>query len=140
MDGSVSFHVQDIEFNVPFPRKTRKWILDIISAEKRRLIAIHYIFCSDSFLLSLNLRFLKHKTFTDILTFDYSEQGLINADIYISVERVRENSLKFHNTFEHELRRVMIHGVLHLLGYSDKTSGEKSTMRKREEACLSLYK
>ena len=139
MNDSVSFHTQDIEFEVPNPRKTRKWILGIIRNEKRELAGIHYLFCSDNFLLSLNQKFLKHKSYTDILTFDYSKKGVLSADIYISIDRIKENSLKFKKTFEQELRRVMIHGVLHLLGYSDKTTGEKSAMRKREEACLSLY-
>jgi probable rRNA maturation factor len=100
---------------------------------------INYIFCSDSYLLSLNQGFLKHNTFTDIITFDNSEDpSSLEGEIYISIERVKENAKKYNVPIEDELSRVMIHGVLHLLGFKDKKPTEKALMRKKEEACLSL--
>jgi probable rRNA maturation factor len=102
---------------------------------------INYIFCSDSYLLSLNKGFLKHNTLTDIITFDNSEgTGSMEGEIYISIERVKENATKYDVSFEDELNRVMIHGILHLLGYKDKKPSEKALMRKKEEAYLSLRK
>jgi len=100
---------------------------------------LSYIFCSDKYLLSINQKYLNHNTLTDIVTFDLAEDAEIEGEIYISVERVKENAVKYAVDFEEELHRVIIHGLLHLIGYKDKTASQKAQMRKKEQACLSLY-
>jgi probable rRNA maturation factor len=138
--ASVNFFTQSISFKIPQPRKTSSWIRLIVEKERHLLSQLNFIFCSDDELFQMNLEFLNHKTLTDIITFDNSEvKGSVEGDIYISVDRIRENALLFRKEFDDELRRVMIHGVLHLMGYKDKTDAEKSTMRKKEDASLSLY-
>jgi len=100
---------------------------------------LNFVFCSDDYLLRMNQEYLNHKTLTDIITFDNSEEeGTIGGDIFISVDRVRENSVVFQSGLESELHRVMIHGVLHLSGYSDKSTHDKASMRGKEDAYLSL--
>lgn len=138
---AIHFFTEDITYSIIKPRKTVSWIKAVIKKEKASLSEINYIFCSDKYLLSLNQQFLNHNTLTDIITFNNSTQeGVLKADIYISVERVKENADKFKVLFEDEIHRVMIHGVLHLLGFKDKRPAEKALMRKKEEACLSLRK
>lgn len=137
--ASINFFSQSIPFNVPSPRKTSSWIKSVIKKEKHLLEELNFIFCTDEELYQINVEYLKHKTFTDIITFDNSDQrGLIEGDIYISIDRVKENAYSLGITFEIELQRVMIHGVLHLLGYKDKTLAHKKEMRKKEDAYLSL--
>ena len=135
---TIYFLSEGIKFIPKNKNKLRVWISDVITLENREILSLVYIFCRDSFLLKINRDYLNHKAFTDIVTFDYSEGRVIDGEIYISVERVKENATKFQTTFEEELYRVMIHGVLHLLGFNDKTPFQKSRMRKKEEACLSL--
>ncbi len=137
---SINFLSEGISFNSKNQDKLRSWIKVIIASEGRGLSSLVYIFCPDSYLLTINQDYLKHKTLTDIITFDYSEGGDVDGEIYISIDRVRENAEKFEKTFEEELHRVMIHGVLHILGFKDKSLSQKSIMRKKEEACLSLLK
>lgn len=141
MPGSVKFFYEGVKFTLKNPRKVSSWIKAAILKEEREPGQLNYIFCSDSYLLKINLHYLNHNTYTDIITFDNSDTpGLIEGDIYISIDRVDENSSKFGNTFENELHRVMIHGALHLLGYSDKSPKQKSIMRGKEDAYLSLRK
>jgi probable rRNA maturation factor len=136
----VNFFSQGIKFNVKNPKRLSRWIRDTATKEGSTPKEINYIFCSDEYLLSINEQYLGHKTLTDIITFDNSEMPrLLESDIFISVERVKENAHSHGQPFELELRRVMIHGVLHLVGYGDKSPSEKSIMRKKEEAYLSLY-
>jgi probable rRNA maturation factor len=138
--AQVNFFSQGIKFDVKNPRKLSKWIKNTANKEGSKLKEVNYIFCSDKKLLAINKQYLRHTTLTDIITFDNSEEpGQLESDIFISVQRVKENALKLKLPFEVELRRVMIHGVLHLLGYGDKSSSEKAIMRKKEEAYLSLY-
>lgn len=138
---SLHFFEEEVDFKLPNPRKTSNWIKESIKKEKKKLVELNYIFCSDKYLREINIQYLKHKTYTDIVTFDTSEgPGLIQGDIFISIDRVRENAAKFNTEFEEEIHRVIIHGVLHLLGYSDKNSRKKSIMRKKEDAYLSLRK
>lgn len=137
----VSFHAAD----VPLPRfnkkKTWAWIQAIARKHKTDFSEVSYVFCSDTYLLSINQQFLKHNALTDIITFRLSEKAEpIEAEIYISTERVAENALKFKSTMDKELHRVLIHGILHLIGFKDKKPSEKTLMRKTEEACLSLRK
>ena len=137
----INFFTEEIPFTLDRPRKRSSWIKSIIKKEGHRVKEINYIFCSDSFLLNLNQGFLNHNTLTDIITFDNSENGnTLEGEIYISIERVKENALKFKSEFNDELDRVIIHGVLHLMGYADKKPSDKALMRKKEEACLSLRK
>ncbi len=139
--AAINFYSEDIEFTISQPRKLSSWIRNTILKEKKKLKELNYIFCSDEHLRNINIQFLKHKTYTDIITFDNSEdRNKIEGDIYISIQRVEENAIKFKTSFEDELHRVIIHGVLHLLGYSDKTSIEKAAMRKKEDLYLSLRK
>lgn len=135
----VNFFNQDISFKLPNPRKTSLWIKSAIKKEGFTLSQLNYIFCSDDSLREMNIQYLKHKTYTDIITFDNSEEdGKIEGDIFISIDRIRENSEKLKTEFTEELHRVLIHGVLHLVGYSDKTPPAKARMRKKEDTYLSL--
>jgi rRNA maturation RNase YbeY len=137
--ATIRFFSEDISFKIDLPRKKTLWIKEVARREKKTIKEINYVFCSDKYLLQLNQGFLNHKTLTDIITFDNSEgKNGLEGEIYISIERVQENAIKFNNEFEDELHRVMIHGVLHLIGYKDKKPSEKALMRKKEEACLSL--
>lgn len=137
----IRFFSEEIDFKIKKPRKLALWLHSAAEKEKRSIDDITYIFCSDEYLLRLNHQFLKHNTLTDIITFDYSEgRKALAGEIYISIDRIADNAFKFKNPFEDELHRVMVHGVLHLIGYKDKKSVEKAMMRKKEEACLSLRK
>lgn len=110
----------------------------IISQEKKQLGKIHFIFCSDKYLLQLNQQFLRHDEYTDIITFDYSQGPILSAEIYISIDRVKENAQQFGVSFDKELQRVMAHGILHLAGYKDKCPEQRAVMRRREDECLRL--
>ena len=135
----ISFHNQSISFKLKEKTKLKQWIKTVTEKEKHKLGNINYIFCTDDELLEINIKHLNHKTFTDIITFDYTEGKTINSDIFISIERVAENATKFQVTFEEELHRVMIHGILHLCGYKDKTKADAELMRKKENASLKLF-
>jgi len=136
---SVHYFYESIDFKLSKPLLTSRWIKDVIKLERRKLEGLNYIFCSDQYLLEINKEYLNHNTYTDIITFDNSEEaGLLSGDIFISIERVKENANQLKSSFIDELNRVMIHGVLHLIGYKDKSIQEKKLMRKREDAYLSL--
>ena len=137
----IRFFSSDIDFVLDHPRKTSKWINETALKEKSTVKEVNYIFCSDDYLLTLNQDYLQHNTLTDIITFDYSlSKKELEGEIYISIDRVNENAIKFKRSFEDELHRVIIHGVLHLIGYKDKKNADKALMRKKEEAYLSLRK
>lgn len=137
--GAIRFFSEDVDFSPEHPRKKAAWIKSILALEKVKLGELNFIFCSDRFLLQLNKQYLHHNTYTDIITFDNANsQKQIEGDIYISIERVLENAKRFKVSSVDELDRVLIHGVLHLVGYKDKKPREKAQMRKKEEACLSL--
>ena len=112
------------------------WLNDVATKEGKEIGELIYVFCNDDYLIKKNIQFLKHDTLTDIISFDYCLGKQVNGEIYISIERVSENAQLFHVSFENELSRVMIHGVLHYLGYKDKTTEEKKTMRLKENTCL----
>ncbi|HBK72240.1 MAG TPA: rRNA maturation RNase YbeY [Flavobacteriaceae bacterium] len=114
------------------------WISTAIINESYNEGDINYVFCSDEYLLEININHLNHNTLTDIITFNYNLGKQINTEIYISIDRVKENAESFNNTFTDELHRVIIHGILHLCGYKDKTQEEKSLMREKEDYYLSL--
>ncbi|HKJ06700.1 MAG TPA: rRNA maturation RNase YbeY [Flavobacteriaceae bacterium] len=116
------------------------WVSKCIEANGFNIGEINYIFCDDEYLLKLNVEFLNHNTLTDIISFDYTMGKLISGDIFISIERVKDNAKKYSQAFENELYRVLIHGILHYLGYKDKTEEEKRVMRAKEDECLTLLK
>ena len=136
----INFFYEDTPFKLQQTKKIKTWIKKVISLEDHSLKELNYIFCSDTYLHKINVTYLGHDTYTDIITFEYKEQKspTIEGEIYISVDRVKENAATYQKTFKEELHRVIIHGVLHLLGYRDKSAKEKKEMRKKEEACLSL--
>ena len=125
-------------FNLQNEAKTTTWIERVVVSEGFAIGEINYIFCDDAYLNHINKEFLKHDSFTDIISFDYSLGKQISGDIYISIERVLDNAEKYNVTFENELRRVMIHGVLHYMGYKDKTTEEKKVMRLKENTSIDL--
>ncbi|NNK75035.1 MAG: rRNA maturation RNase YbeY [Maribacter sp.] len=115
------------------------WINKVVSSEERLLGTINYIFCNDDYLLSINQKHLDHNTFTDIITFDYSLGMVISGDVFISTERVEENAKNFNVPFQEELLRVMVHGLLHMFGYNDKTDEERIVMRTKEEEKIKMF-
>lgn len=139
--ASINYFYQKPRFKLQNPKKNSSWIKKSIEKEGASLTSLNYIFCTDEYLREINIQFLKHKSFTDIITFNYNRSETeIEGEIYISVDRVRENAETYKTDFLTELNRVMIHGVLHLLGYNDKSRVEKATMREKEDTYLSLRK
>ena len=134
----IHFFLEDISFTLKQKGLIRSWVKNTIVEEGFKLKELNFIFCSDNYLLSMNQDYLKHDTLTDIITFDNSEQNrVIVGDIFISLERIRENAQSFKVTTESELHRVMIHGTLHLLGYADKGKEAKALMTSKEDLYLS---
>lgn len=136
---AISFSAQNIDFELEDKVKVKKWVSDIVQAQGKRVGQIGYLFCDDAYLIEANRTYLNHDTFTDIITFDYVEGDVVSGDIMISVERVKENASLFNASFDQELHRVIIHGVLHLLGQKDKSELEAAEMRNKEEAALVLW-
>ena len=135
----VYFFEEDIRFSLEAEEKTREWVENVIEKENRVIGDLNFIFCSDEHLHQINLQYLNHDTFTDIITFDNSEKvEEVSGDIFISIDRVKANAEELGLPFNQELHRVIIHGVLHLIGYNDKTEQEQQQMREKEDACLSL--
>jgi len=134
---AINFFEEGISFTLKDKAKVRTWVTDTVIAEGYRLKELNYIFCSDEYLLQINQQYLNHDTLTDIVTFDNSEiPGNITGDIFISIERVRENASKFNVSERDELHRVVIHGALHLLGYTDKSKTDKAKMTEKEDFYL----
>ena len=129
----------EIKFKLHQKRIIKNWLTEVAIQEKKKIGDLNIIFYNDKQLLEINKQYLNHETLTDIITFDYSERELLIGDIFISVERVKENAEKFNVSFEEELRRVMAHGILHLCGYKDKNNNEKKLMKQKEEEALLLY-
>jgi len=132
------FFNYETDFKLTDEARIQKWISVCIESYGFDEGEINYIFCDDEYLLKLNIEFLEHDTFTDIISFDYTLGKLISGDIFISVERVLENAKKFGQPIESELNRVMIHGILHYLGFKDKSESDKQKMRLEEDKCLGL--
>ncbi|MBK0383149.1 rRNA maturation RNase YbeY [Pedobacter sp. SD-b] len=134
----IYFFNEESKYQPKQINKTRDWILATVESERSLLKGINFILCSDTYLLKINQQYLNHDTYTDIITFDNSEtKGEIQGDIFISIERVKENAKIFKVTVNKELHRIMIHGVLHLLGYKDKSSKDKDLMTAKENHYLS---
>lgn len=134
---AISFSFQK-KFNLHSRTKLKEWIKKTAEQRGKKIGNISYIFCSDDELLQINNQYLKHDYYTDVITFDYSEGVILNGDIFISIDRVKDNAEQVGVTFEEELYRVMIHGVLHLSGVNDKTEQQAKQMRKAEEDSLKL--
>jgi probable rRNA maturation factor len=135
---TIQFFEEDITYKLKNKTAVRKWITETIVAEGFKLAELTYVFCSDEYLLQINQQYLNHDTYTDIITFDNSEeQNTIVGDIFISIERIKENAAKFAVTEAQELHRVIIHGALHLLGYKDKSVADKKKMTLKEDYYLS---
>lgn len=134
----VLYYFEDTDFTFKGKAVNGKWLRLVAESEIRRLGDINIIFCSDNYILDINQRFLQHDYFTDIITFDYCEGDRLNGDLFISVDSVRENAVEFGEGFERELCRVMVHGILHLIGYDDHTKAQQKEMRSKENYYLSL--
>ncbi len=138
--SNVHFHFLKGGNSLSNRTSLKSFIAAIFKKEGKKIEDIHYVFCSDDYLLEINRQYLQHDYYTDIITFGLSDPGQpINAEIYISVDRVRDNSLQFNATFRKELHRVIFHGALHLCGYKDKKKEEVTLMRKKEQFYLDSY-
>jgi probable rRNA maturation factor len=135
---SIQYFNEDVSFPALKKRITTNWIKRIIDAEGKKSGDISFIFCSDEYLFEINKKYLNHDYYTDIITFDYSEGSVINGDIFISTERIRENSKTYNTTFGNELARIVTHGILHLLGYLDKNIKDKEMMTFKEDYFLKM--
>ncbi len=136
---AITFQYANPHFKLKSAANYKRWIKTVIHQHQKKVGAIHYRFASDEEVLSLNIQFLNHATYTDIITFDTCEGNTINGDIIISTERVKENANQLKLPFEEELRRVIIHGILHLCGYKDKSKPDRQRMRSAEEVALTQF-
>ena len=138
--SAINFFQEEVSFQLSHPDILKGWISTIIQNAKQSFDTINFIYCSDNYLFEINKEYLDHDYYTDIITFDNKEDddSALDADIFISIDRVKENATQLNLPFEQELHRVMVHGILHLLGHKDKTEEQKNEMRESEEASLSL--
>lgn len=134
----ISFNYET-EFQLDDEARYEQWLSAVIVSEGKKEGEISYIFCDDDYLLEINNQYLDHDTLTDIISFDYTMGNEISGDIFISVERVKDNAIDFNVSFEEELRRVMAHGVLHYCGYKDKTEADEQQMRTKEEEKIAMF-
>ena len=137
MENPIVFCSEEINFELEHPESISQWIEAVIQAEAAQLSTISFIFCSDEYLLKINVEYLQHNYFTDVITFPYDDQT-VEGDIFISIDRIRDNAQELKISPSNELHRVMVHGVLHLIGYLDKSPEEKSKMTELENKYLSL--
>lgn len=131
--------VYETDFKLEDENEFSDWVNRILDSEKGKCNLLTYVFCDDEFLADINLQYLNHDTFTDIITFDYSNDGGLSGDVFISVERVADNAKTYKVPFSNELKRVMAHGLLHLLGYNDKTENENALMREKEDEKIKMF-
>ena len=136
---AINFHAT-VKVKTPIKKRLRTWLVDIARSEEKKIRNLVYNFCSDEELLKINQYFLKHNTYTDIITFDYNEKNIISGEIYISVDRVTENAVKESTLFEEELIRVIAHGLLHLCGYKDKSLTDRKAMRLAENKAIRAFR
>ena len=134
----ILFH-SETDFTLSKKMIFKRWLTELAKREGYRIGDINYIFCDDNYLLEINLKYLNHNTLTDIITFDFVEKHILTGDIYISIERVKDNAVIFSVPFEQELLRVLSHGVFHLCGYKDKTDEDAAVMREKEEFAIQLF-
>lgn len=135
----VHFNYADRKLTLTGKENLKQHIQYLFTKEKKKLTEIRYVFCSDDYLLQINKDFLQHDYYTDIITFDLSEDEATTAEVYISVDRVKDNAVNQNNTFKHEMLRVLFHGALHLCGYKDKTKDQITEMRKKEEQFIQSF-
>jgi probable rRNA maturation factor len=137
---AINFFSEDIKFELPQKLKRKAWLKEIAKKESFKISELNYIFCSDGYLHQINLDYLNHDTFTDIITFDNCEKkNVIEGDIFISIDRVNENAQKHKIDQSTELSRVLSHGLFHLLGYKDKKKSDSIIMREKEEFAIKLF-
>lgn len=134
----ISYFNEDINFTLKGKLFNNRWLKMVAESEIRRIGNISIIFCSDNYILDVNMKYLQHDYFTDIITFDYCEGKMLSGDLFISIDSVRENALFYGAEFETELNRVMVHGILHLIGYDDHTPEDQKIMREKENYYLDL--
>lgn len=134
----ISFNYET-DFELDNETRYEQWLSQVIESEGKKEGEVSYIFCDDDYLLEINKQYLDHDTLTDIISFDYTIGSEISGDIFISVERVKDNAIDFNVTFEEELRRVMAHGILHYCGYKDKTEADEQLMRNKEEEKIAMF-
>ena len=138
VESEFNFHSENISFTLNKKPAIISWLSYSITNENKIPCEISYIFCSDQYLHELNVKHLNHNTLTDIITFDYCEKNRVNGDLFISIDRVKDNAKSFNSSIENELHRVMIHGILHLCGYKDKTPEDQNVMSAKEDFYLNL--
>lgn len=134
----IHFFCEDINYRLTQKSELRDWLYLVVTDHSKKIKQVNYIFCTDQYLRQINKRFLRHNDYTDIITFDYAEDDHIQSDVFISLERVRDNAATYNVTVTNELHRVLVHGLLHLVGYKDKSPDEKALMTQKEEYYLSL--
>lgn len=134
----ISFNYET-DFKLSNSKQISKWLSNVILSENKKEGDINYIFCDDAYLLDINQQYLNHDTLTDIISFDYSVGNELHGDVFVSIERVRDNAVDFDVAFEEELKRVMVHGVLHYCGYKDKTKEDELLMRQKENEKIELF-
>lgn len=137
--SNISFNIVEVSFAFSSESKVIKWLEQIADDHSAEIKGLSYIFCDDEYLLNINKEYLDHDYYTDIITFPYQQGQTLESDIFISIDRVAENASNYNVDFETELRRVIAHGILHLLGYKDKTTEEQEEMKAQEDKCLSLW-
>ena len=136
--GEINFFSEN-DFVLEMEKSFRNWIDLVVSSEDKFLGNINYIFCDDEYLLEINIKYLSHDTYTDIISFDNTVGNTLHGDIFISTERIADNAANFNAEFTEELKRVMIHGILHFCGYKDKTERDRELMRRKEEEKIKLF-
>ena len=134
----IRYFQEDIRFELKQKLLTRRWLRLVADRERRRLGEINVIFCSDPYILEVNRKYLRHEYYTDIITFDYCEGDVLSGDLFISIDSVRENAGEYGVPFADELDRVIVHGLLHLIGYDDHTEAQTAVMRRKEDEYLKL--
>jgi rRNA maturation RNase YbeY len=134
----INFNYEN-DFTLENEEAIATWLTRVIESENKKEGEINYIFCNDEYLHKINLEYLNHDTLTDIISFDYSMGNELNGDVFVSVERVKDNALDFNVSFEEELKRVLVHGVLHYCGYKDKTENDELKMRAKEDEKLAMF-
>ena len=135
----IVYYTEDVKMPTFPKRKINAWIKSVANKYKKNVGEIAYIFCSDKKILEVNKQYLQHDYYTDIITFDYCEKDVLNGDIFISIETVSSNAERFRVSFEEELRRILIHGILHLCGQDDKTPALRAEMTKKENEALEMW-
>lgn len=134
----IRYFQEDIRFELKQKLLNNRWLKMVAGSEMRRLGAINIIFCSDNYILDVNMKYLQHDYFTDIITFDYCEKDVLSGDLFISIDSVRENAQFYGTEFADELNRVMVHGLLHLIGYDDHSEADIAEMRQTENYYLEM--